>query len=719
MNAKRLFASLSAWALLLAVFPAAVAAQGMVFTLDTLVLQALETDVDTRSSKFQEYEDLSTGFNMPLLRLFGRDLEADRFLDFRAENVRRDHARYTLGYGVFGRYNLTLDYNKIPHRLGNDATMLFNRTAPGRFEIPAPARAQVQAGAASVADLVTAASRVDLDVQRDRTTARFELNPLGPIAWSLQYDHENRQGLRQYGGGLSFARTIEVPEPIDYRTSSTELRGEWRGSRGALGFGARHSRFENSISTLVWDNPFLATHLPNQAAVGFADLAPDNDSTLFFVQGRGRFGNWWTHGNLAMSRMRQDDPLLPYTLNTALTGAPFDLTDPANLPRGSADGRVDVLNLSAAAGTRFAEDWSFTVRLRHYDYDNRSPRITFPGYVRFHSLWRPIPRVTVPRSYTRQDLRAELGWTPSARHGFQLDYKFETWDREFRETRGSDEHVFGLGWDGRLHPRATVRARYERGDRSIDGEYDVGAQGFSFVDPHVSNHPALRKFLQADRRYDELRLGVDLLPADNVTLSFAIRGREEDYHNSTLGLATDEILGLNIDLGWNPRPGMTVFAFVSREDRERFQRTRQSPPGTAHTPDPANVWEATLDEVTDTLGVGVARAAGPGPWTWEVSLNWSKADGDARFFTLPGGLPPNTVDFDNYSNVELLALRGTLEYAISPRAAAGLVYRFEDYSFDRFSITGLEELMAGGVFMVPDFGDYTAHLVGLHLRFRM
>jgi hypothetical protein len=77
------------------------------------------------------------------------------------------------------------------------------------------------------------------------------------------------------------------------------------------------------------------------------------------------------------------------------------------------------------------------------------------------------------------------------------------------------------------------------------------------------------------------------------------------------------------------------------------------------------------------------------------------------------------VGFDNYSDVELLALRAGVDYAINSRASAGLFYRYEEYTLDRFSITGLEHLMGGAVFMVPDFGDYTAHVLGLHLRFRM
>ncbi|MFP5287884.1 MAG: hypothetical protein ACLGI9_19255, partial [Thermoanaerobaculia bacterium] len=84
------------------------AEQGFTFTADPVSFGILESDVDTDSSKWQEYRDLSSGFVIPLLNVEGRG-GGDRWLDFRAANVRRDDARYTFGYGVTDRYSLTLE----------------------------------------------------------------------------------------------------------------------------------------------------------------------------------------------------------------------------------------------------------------------------------------------------------------------------------------------------------------------------------------------------------------------------------------------------------------------------------------------------------------------------------------------------------------------------------------------------------------------------------
>src|SRR4029453_14559929 len=96
------------------------------FRFDPLVIGAMDTDVDTRSSKFQEYRDLSSGYFMDFGLVGGGS--GDRYLDLDATQLRRDDARYTLEYGVLGRYEVLFDYNKIPHRFGNGGRMLFTRT---------------------------------------------------------------------------------------------------------------------------------------------------------------------------------------------------------------------------------------------------------------------------------------------------------------------------------------------------------------------------------------------------------------------------------------------------------------------------------------------------------------------------------------------------------------------------------------------------------------
>src|SRR5436309_8149010 len=123
--------------------PAKEPAKGFTFRVDPLVLGVLHSHVDTNSSKWQEYRDVSSGFVIPKLHLIGEGT-GDRELDLNAENVRREDARYTLTYGIPGRYELLLDYNKIPHHFGNDGHMLWTRTGPGRLEIADPVQAALQ-----------------------------------------------------------------------------------------------------------------------------------------------------------------------------------------------------------------------------------------------------------------------------------------------------------------------------------------------------------------------------------------------------------------------------------------------------------------------------------------------------------------------------------------------------------------------------------------------
>jgi hypothetical protein len=464
------------------------------FRFDPLVIGAMNTDVDTQSSKFQEYRDLSSGFFMDF-GLVGEG-SGDRYFDLDAVNVRRDDARYTLNYGVLGRYNILFDYNKIPHRFGNGGRMLFTRTSAGVYQIADPIQAALQGAVTAqfnanragvnfaflnglVTPYLVTEQRVDIGLERDRTLARVDLGKMGRLAWGLEYTHENRNGTRPFGATFGFNNITELPEPIDYDTSGAEIAGEWSGANGGLRFGYRYSDFTNNVSTVYWDNPFRASSSTdanayqspgsgsiNGSAVGFADLAPDNKANLLFLNGRTRFGNWFANGSASYNRMKQDDPLLPYTLNSSIVGinangSTFNPTDPANLPARSADRKVDVTTLNAQLGTTFGESWGLTFHYRYYDYDNGSKEIEFPGYVRFHGVWEPIGRVAVAYSYNRQNYGAELGWDLARATRLTLRYDRESWDRELREVDSTDEDTFKLSLDSHPVERFTLHASYE------------------------------------------------------------------------------------------------------------------------------------------------------------------------------------------------------------------------------------------------------------------
>jgi MtrB/PioB family decaheme-associated outer membrane protein len=721
-------------------------AQAFSFRVDRLVIGAIDTDVDTESSKFQEYRDLSSGFVLDF-HLTGEG-SGDRTFDLQADKVRRDDARYTLNYGVPGRYNVLFDYNKIPHRFGNDGHMLFTRTSAGVYQIADPVQAALQSALTNqfntnraginfpflnglLAPYLATAQRVDPGLERDRTLARVDLGKMGRLAWGLEYTHENRNGIRPYGASFGFSNATELPEPIDYDTNGAELAGEWSGAKGGLRFGYRYSDFKNNVGTVYWDNPFRLTSATDPSAytapgsgsiggsaVGFADLAPDNRANLLFMAGRSRLGSWFANGSASYNQMKQDDPLLPYTLNSAIAGigfngAPFDPTNPANLPARSADRKVDVTNLSTQLGTTFGEHWGLTFHYRYYDYDNRSKQIEFPGYVRFHAVWEPIARVTVPYAYTRQNAGAEIGWDLSHDSRLALLYDRESWDRDFREVESTDEDVWKLSFDTHPFERLTLHSSYELGDRSI-GPYHTEAQEVTFVEPEgINNQLGLRKFDQAARQYDAFNVLAQVFATEAWNLTFGATSRKEDYDKSLFGLQKDDVLQYNAEVSYAPGENLSFFLFGQRADRDVRQKARQSSSDVPST-SPLDDWQAKLNEVTDTWGLGLNSRFGP-RWTLDLSSTWSKSDGEADLFSPPGGTPNVAFGFDNYEDIELFTALGRLGYRINPNAAAGLSYRWEDYTLDSFISQGLRNYLPGALLLNPNFGSYTGRVLGVDL----
>lgn len=724
-------------------------AEGFTFVLDPLVLEVLETDVDTSSSKFEEYGDLGSGFDIPSLHVEGED-ENGRYLEFIGTHLSRQDARYTLLYGVSGDYRFTLDYNKIPHRFGNDGTFLWEETAPGRLEIPDTTQAGLQAALearraaggpinfAFLNDLLrpflAATDPIDVALRRDRTHARVELGRLGTLGWTIDFSHENRSGSRPWGGSFGFGNVTEIPEPIDYDTTHADVAGEWNGESGGVRFGVRYSRFENNVSTLVWDNPFRITDAtdpnaytaPASGSIGgarraFADLAPDNDSASAYCSARARFGSWWSNGTLTWTRMEQDDPLLPYTLNSAIVGidpfthSTFDPTNVANLPADSADAKVEVLNLDGALGTRLGDAWSLTFRLRYYDYDNESPRIEFPGYVRFHAVWEEIPRITVPYAYTRSSASAELDWelTKSEKLGFS--YERKRWDRDFRETNQTDEDILKLTFDSRRFDGWTLHGRLEHGDRSFD-RYLTEAQLLSFVETEaVNNLPGLRKYPQAAREYDNAWAQAQWSASDALQLVFGVTWLDQDYDESEFGLIGDESLQYDAELGFTPGENLTFYVFGSRSDRSTQQASRQS--GATPSTNPNDNWSIDFDEANDTWGLGLTAALGDAS-KLDLQGRWSNSDGEADFFRPPGATVA-PVDIDNYEDVELLSLVARYDHELGEHVSCYVYYRYDDYTIDRFINEGILPYLPGALLLAANDGDYQLDLfaVGMKLAF--
>ncbi len=724
-------------------------ATGFQLNLDRLDLAVYDVDVDTDSSKFNEYSDWTTGFAIPKMVITGGDAETGRYLSLRSSWVGRRDARYTLDYGVSGRWGMQIDYNKIPHHFGNNAKLLLTETAPGRFELSDTIQQALQTtlvnqfaanrNAINYAYLnnllrpfLAASNTLDLGLQRDRTRAKLDLGKMGRMAWNLEYKQENRYGNRPYGAAFGFGSVVELPEPIDYKTSDAQISGELKGKKGGLTFGYRYSKFENDLAAMIWDNPFRITsstdpsayQAPGTAsvggsAIGLAALAPDNEASWMFVNGRMKAGTWNLSGALSFGTMEQNDPLQAYTENTAIVGVGFNgqtfaATSRGALPVSNADSKVDVLTFTGSANTRFADNWTLGFRVKYYDYDNKSATIRFPGYVRYHGVWEEIGRVTVPYAYTIEDYSADLGYSIGKDGRLGLMVARQSWDRKFREIETSDEDILRLTYDTKLG-RLDLRFAYEMGDKSI-GEYSTEAQEVTFIHPEgINNLPALRKYDEAAREYDAFSVRGHWWISDRVDLAFGVTSRDDDYTKSRFGLVGDELIQYDAELSFAIAEGSNLYVFYHRSDREVFQRSRQS--GATPSTNPLDDWDVTFEEANDTAGLGYNMTSGK--WKLDLKGTWNKSDGLADMFSPPGGAPNLAVGFDDYEDIEILSFKMALDYELTPNLSAGLDYRYEDYSLSSFITRGLTYYLPGALLLNGNYGDYTANVVGLRFKLRL
>jgi hypothetical protein len=373
-----------------------------------------------------------------------------------------------------------------------------------------------------------------------------------------------------------------------------------------------------------------------------------------------------------------------------------------------------MLKLVAAYGGRFGDGWQVGARYDYQDYADDSDRLEFEGYVRYHAVWEEIARLTVPYSWTRQILSANVDKDFGPAGTFGLELKRTEWDREFRETEGTTEDTLALTWDARFD-RTMVRAKIETGDRSIDGRYEPEAAEASFVEHGpLTTQEGLRRFDQAERTLDRWNVSVDFPLGGAISLTLRGNGAESDYDESEFGLTGDELVRFGFDLSWEAGEAGSLHFWGERADRSVAQEGRQS--GATPSTNPLDDWSVDFDETNDTWGLGWNRDAEG--WTGQVNGWWSQSDGEAEIFSPPGGSPNIGVGFDNYEDYEVLSFEGIVDFELTKTLAVGFRLLYEDFTIDSFIRQDLANYLPGALLIVADDGDYQAWSAGLRMSAR-
>src|SRR5512132_1389521 len=328
----------------------------------TVEFGAIGLSGDRRAAKFREYKDLDSGAYVNNFTFMLEQPKHAFHFDAVGGGIARDDQFYGVDVGRYNTWRVRGSFSEIPHvftstyrslwdGVGNDVLTLRGLRPGGTTD------ANTTQANMLVAIRSTAAS--DLELERKRSRARFDLTL--PANWKAfaTYTNERREGSRPFGavfGGGGGGGNLEIPESIDYTTQDVLAGLQFANPKTSLNLQFAGSFFQNDIDTLTFENPlFITTNtIAGVPATTFTrgqfDLYPSND----YLNVKGEFGRKFPKflksrftAVAALARSEQNDPLIPWALEP-LTGGTINGVSTAtvwnssgSLTRQSADARID------------------------------------------------------------------------------------------------------------------------------------------------------------------------------------------------------------------------------------------------------------------------------------------------------------------------------------------------------------------------------------------
>lgn len=779
------------------------------------------TNIDDAREKFEEYREVPNGVVVNDFRLKADGASTAHYLDIRVKDPLQDDERYEIKGGVHGSYNFGIIYDNIPHNFSS-GRFLESSAGGGRYVISDavqsalqanevlrsarltntgvtstangalinPADAQNMALDAGMTGIVnnsyTAANTVKFGLNREKTGFSFDYHlPDDAKVW-VKLNDEKRTGVRRinagsyerYNNGVTTTTAgvgnrshvadyfqvegIELPESIDYRTTTFNLGTGIYKKDWLLDAAYTLTSFENRNHSLIWDNPFRitgaeATNAAGTApanafnrfrsALGQASLPPDSRSHELAVSGaldnlplNSRFT-----ANVSYGRITQDTDFAPYTLNTGLlaststpTGAAAGTLPNTVLPQNSLNGEVATLFQSYQLTSKPTHALTVTGKYRYYDYDNKSDHITFPNYAAFgDSFWRAVrndpgaPVRNETLSFTRQNAELALDYHWSKALTLQGEGFWEGWDREELRIDGTEEIGFAAGVVYKPSMTTTLRAKYRRSDRTVHG-YETG---------NTRENPeavGLVNYDWADRERDKFDLRAQMLPTDEITIGASVNYLKDKFaEDARFGLKKNRSLFGDLDISYAPSEEFSIHANYSRENRKGLMQSGAKDdafdnPATATNEttigafNPENYWNTDTKETVDTFGLGAMFHLIPEKLI--LNVDYALSDSDMEFTTSnPNGsvklLNAAAQPWPTVKN-RWQELKIDLGYNFSASTKIGMTYLYERYELDDFANTGA--YMAGSsfenstkyVFTGANNFNYDAHVLAAYVRFQ-
>jgi len=463
----------------LCIFPMSLAAAELEYS-GTVGLGYWGLNESGDSAKAQEYRD--------------KDSSAIGFIDARANKggyyLYLDAGKTAeFGGGRFGKFKYDLSYEKLDHRISEDARSYF-------WGIDS----NVLVDSGNQAD-PTLWTTLDYHIEHETFGINTEWSFNTPFYVEIGAAHRKSDGRVPYGSASdTILNTIELPAPVDWTTDTAYLGTGYRTKNLVISLRGEVSEFDNDNDVLYWDGD-TGPGILDQAT----SLAPDSDYWKVSGQMVWRLDFWSSSLALRGSYSEADNSLDLYKIE-ALGPAKFD-------------GEVDNTSINAAYNFAPTDALDAKIYLNYFDHENDNQILTdIDG------------NTNTPDEYDRMVAGFEFSYDLPARTTLDTGYAYTDTDLDGRsDSDGAEDSEVFVQLRNRSFNDVQLRAKFAYLDR--DG------------DPNKDNTDVLngvRSYDYADQEKTTVELAVTAMVTDNLGLGVEGAWSDIDYDDTTFGLTDVE-----------------------------------------------------------------------------------------------------------------------------------------------------------------------------------
>ena len=386
-------------------------------------------------ARWQRYQDLRDGLLFTEGRMLRETPDWNGTLS--ADNVGWRDQRYFGSYERIGFLKINGLWDEIPQFYSVDTRTAFTETEDGVLVLDDNAQR-----AASHNAYLSISPQFDLRERRDIGTFRVSATPTRERRRHGRLYDDQALGRAAVGGEFRVQQRQRsgAALPIaDERHGRWAL--EWTNQRSMFRAAYNGSWFDNQADTLTWDNPLVLTDSTSASGHGRMALWPSNSLQTLSAAGYTKFARrTQLTGSLAFGWANNDEPLLPFTINTALPQIP--------LPRDTAEASATTVATTIGLVSRPEDDWRFSARFRRYDYDNDTPDTPITRFISYDtSVGESTTGGPLQYAHARNTFDADATWTGLRPVALTVAYTNNYNSYDFRIFESTNEHVLQLKAD--------------------------------------------------------------------------------------------------------------------------------------------------------------------------------------------------------------------------------------------------------------------------------